>query len=844
MKLQKTDKKGLSEKEAKKRLERYGPNKLPEKRSLTALNILVSQFKSPLVYILAIAAAVSFALGEITDGIIISAAVIINTFIGFFEEYRADKSLKALKGIVSLRAKIIRDGVEKEISSEEVVPGDIMVLDAGDKISADARLIETHNFEVAEAALTGESLPIKKTTKIIPKKQILAERKNMVYAGTLVFCGRARVVVVEIGDKTEVGKIAVMLRELPEEKTPLQQSISKLGKHLTFIITAICLIIFIIGILQAKEFLEIFITSIAVAVAAIPEGLLIAVSIILILGMKKMLKEKALVRKLVAAETLGSVSVICTDKTGTLTEGEMRVTKNNGRISSEILRAGLLCNDAVMREVEDDNGEKQLIGDPMDKALLLAGHDAGLSKKKLEKEMPRVDEVPFDSSIKYMATIHQNDTKNIVYVKGAPELVLSLSTLNNKEQKKYEARLNNLAAKGYRILGFGYRKVDKKQRFKNGDGLVKNLTFLGFVCFDDPLRPNTKETFGVARAAGIRPVIVTGDHKLTAVKIAEQLGLSTKEHNVLTGEELEKMSDDELRAKIKNIDVFARVEPRHKVRIVDAYQSQNQIVAMTGDGVNDAPALKSADIGVALGYSTEVAKGASDMVILDNNFKTIVSAVERGRVIFENIKKVVLYLLSDSFSEIILILGSLALFLPLPILPAQILWVNLIEDTLPNIALAFDPGEKEVMSEKPRKKHAPILDKEMKILIFIIGILTDIILFGLFYYFWKTTGNLEYTRSIVFAGLAVNSLFYVWACRSFRFTIWHKNPFANKFLIFSTVFGFLMLFIALYVPFFQNILRTVPLGFFEWSILTIFGIVNIFLIEIVKYVFILRSKAK
>lgn len=866
-KKQKTSKKGLSKKEAESRLKTYGPNKLPEKKGATTLGILLSQFKSPLVYILAIAGGLSFALGEATDGTIIAAAVIINTAVGFFEEYKADKSLKEIKKFVSFKAKVIRDGTEKEISSEEIVSGDILVLDAGDKIPADVRLFDVHNFEVAEAALTGESLPIKKNIKELPKNKILAERQNMAYAGTLVLRGRASGIVIHTGEKTEVGKIALMLRELPEEKTPLQESISKLGKQITIFVTSASALIFVLGVLQKKDILEIFITSVAVAVAAIPEGLVIAVTIILILGMGKILKQKALVRKLVAAETLGSVSVICTDKTGTLTEGEMRVAdvfccqkihspekikKIKCQNCTEILKSGLLCNDAIVQKEND----QAIIGDAMDKALLIAGEEAGLNKLELEEKMKRIDEIPFDSSIKYMATLNKLDSKNnILVIKGAPEIILSYASkykingkteaLTKEKKKEFEKYLETLAEKGYRVLGFANREVDKKhKKIGNGKSLVKDLVFLGFVTFDDPLRPSTKKAFELTRRAGIRPVMITGDHRTTAVKIAQKLGLSVKDENVITGDELDKMSDDKLREKIKYVNVFARVEPKHKVRIVDAYQANGKVVSMTGDGVNDAPALKSADIGVALGYGTEVAKGASDIILLDNNFQTIVHAVESGRMIFENIKKVVLYLLSSSFAEIILILCSMIFALPLPILPAQILWVNLVEDTFPNIALSFDPGEKEVMNDPPRKKNAHILDKEMKILIFVIGVLTDLVLFGIFYYFWKTTGDLALTRSVVFVGLAIDSLFFVWACRSFRFTIFHKNPLSNKFLIFSTVFGFAMLIVALYIPFFQNLLKTVPLGLFEWGMLVAFGILNIVLIEIVKYVFIIEEKHK
>lgn len=850
----------------------YGANKLPRVKSPAAFKIFFAQFKSPLVYILAGAAVISFLLKDGLDGAIITAAVLLNTIVGFIEEYRADRSLRALQKIISYRVKVLRNGAEKEIGADELVPGDIMFLEVGDKIPADGRLIEAHNLEVSEAALTGESMPIKKITRSASVNASLADRADMVYAGTTVARGRAMAVVIETGERTEIGKIASMLKEIPEGQTPLQNEISKLGKTITYVVTVICVLIFLLGIIEKRGALEVFNTAVAVAVAAIPESLIISVTIVLVIGMKKILKEKALVRKIVAAETLGNVSVICTDKTGTLTEGEMRVagitwgeefvnlTQIISRSASEkakkkyydILRVGLLCNDAVIEETE--SGDQKVLGDAVEKALLIAGQEAGLNKKSLEESFPRIDEVPFDSVSKYMATLHNGGPKeNLLFVKGAAELVLSLSkrikingtskVLSAADRKKMEKLLENLAKKGYRVLGFAFREFDKKiNRFQNGNGLVKDLSFLGFICFDDPLRAGVKETIEMAENAGIRTVMITGDHPLTAKRIALKLGLPAAAKNILTGEDIEELSDEDLRKAVKTVSVFARVEPRHKVRIVDAYQANGAVVAMTGDGVNDAPALKSADIGIALGFGTEVAKDASDIVLLDNNFKTIVSAVEKGRVIYDNIKKVVLYLLKDGFTEIVIIFGSMLAGLPLPLLPAQILWVNLIEDTLPTVALTMDPGDKGLMNERPRKKDSSIIDSQMKTVIFIIGIFTDILLFGMFWYFWNITKDINYVRSIVFVGLGINSLMVVFSCRSMRYLIFQKNPFENKFLIGAVGIGFLMFFAALYTPFFQNVLRTVPLGLFEWGVILSLGLVNVLLIEIVKYGYMVRGR--
>jgi Ca2+-transporting ATPase len=477
------------------------------------------------------------------------------------------------------------------------------------------------------------------------------------------------------------------------------------------------------------------------------------------------------------------------------------------------LEIGLLCNNAVIENPEDELKDWIIFGDPTEQALLLAAVSAGLDKKELEKAMPRLDEIPFDEEKKFMATLHQirkSEIRNLIYAKGAPEKIMAMSDqlemdgkikrLTQKDVQKFRKEIDYLASRGLRLLAVAYKEVKNLEKISEKD--LTDLIFVGLVALKDPLRPEANEAIRLCREAGIRPILVTGDHQLTAKTIAREVNLPVEEKNILEGSELDKISDKEFYKILKDIDVYARVEPRHKMRIIEAWQAKGEVVAMTGDGVNDAPALKKADIGVALGSGTDVAKEAADIVLLDNNFKTIVKAVERGRVIFENIRKVVTYLLSDSFTEVILVGGSLLLGLPLPVLAAQILWVNLIEDSLPSIALAFEPEEEGLMKEKPRKKTEPILNNEMKVIIFIIGIFTDLLLLGLFYYFWNLYQDINYVRTIIFLGLGSNSLFYVWSCRSLRFSVWHENPFKNKFLNFSVIFGFLMFFTALYVPFF------------------------------------------
>lgn len=839
---------GLTEKEVQERLKKYGFNKLPEKKRLSALRIFLNQFKSPLVYILIIAAFICLALKEFIDMGIIWGAVLINSLVGFFQENKAEKTFEHLKKMVHYNARVIRDGKEKIIDNSQLVPGDIIILEAGDIVPADARLISVHNFQTKEAALTGESIPSAKIVDILKEGASLADRENMAYFGTNVVHGRAMAIVVATGLRTEIGQIAKMLKKTPDEMTPLQKKIGHLAKILGIIIASLSALLFVVGILMGRSFLEMLLTSVAVAVAGIPEGLLVAVTVCLAIGMQKILKNKALTRKLVAAETLGSITVIATDKTGTLTEGKMSVAQvlpSKGLKPEELLKIGILCNDVVVEESEVKLEEQKMTGDTTEVALIQGAIHSGMDRNKILKQYPRLDEIPFESEKMYMATLNHiqgKKDKAMIYLKGAPEIVINLANLDQNEKKKIKEQFEKLTKQGLRVLAFAKKEINQKEEIKDSD--LKQLKFVGLIALKDPLRSEAKKTIASCLLAGIRPIMVTGDHKLTAKTIGIEVGLIKQGDEILEGIELDKISDKELIKKLKKINVFARVEPKHKIRIVKLLQEQGEVVAMTGDGVNDAPALKAADIGVALGSGSEVTKGTADLVLLDDNFKTIVEAIKTGRNIFNNIKKVVLFLLTDTFTEFILIGGALVLGLPLPILASQILWVNIIEDTLPALALSYEKEGKDILKEKARGHQGHILDREMKVLIFIIGLSTDLLLLGLFWYFNRAGMDIVHLRTLVFVGLGIGSLFYVFACKRIQKSIWHYNPLDNPILNLSIIFGWAMFLIALYIPFFQKILRVSPLHWKDWLLLVSIGILNLFLIELGKRFFIHPLKPK
>jgi P-type Ca2+ transporter type 2C len=869
--LLKASKNGLTQKEVDERLKKYGPNKLPEEKRISWFFVLLNQFKSPLIYILLVAAFISFILHELVDMWVILAAVFINTIVGFIQEIKAEKALAALKKYISYKSKVLRDGVEMNINSTKLVIGDILLLEPGVRIPADARIFELNDLQVNEASLTGESMPVGKENIVLDKGASIGDRKNMVFMGTTVTRGRAKAIVTGTGIKSQLGEIAQLVGETKDEQTPLQLKLAKFSQKLGLLVLAASVFLFVFGVVLGEEVFIMFEVAVAVAVAAIPEGLIVAVTIILTVGMQRILKKKALVRKLVAAETLGSTSVICTDKTGTLTEGVMRVSqiltgccdmkkdvididekkKMDDKISDhyQLLKAGVVCSNALISSKEDSL-EEEFIGDPTESALLRAGINGGLDYKKLRKENDRIAEIPFSTEIKYMATLNKGaNQNNIIYLKGAPEKVLNFCSQIeiNGEAKKLTKELkkqvldnfDELTSKGLRVLAAGYKPVKKTQK-ELAETDINDFIFLGVFALKDPLRKDAKRTIALCKSAGIKPVIITGDHRLTVKAIAEEIGLDVKAENILEGKDMDKISDEELREIVKDINVYARVSPKHKLRIVNAWQSHGHVVAMLGDGVNDAPALKASDIGVAVGSGTDVAKETADIVLLDDNFKIIVSAVKQGRVIFDNIRKVIVYLLSDSFTELILIAGSLIARLPMPITALQILYINIVDDGFPNVALTFEPAEKGVMKQKPRKKDEPILNSEMKFLIFIIGIVTDLILFALFIYLLKIDYAIDHIRTIMFTALAFDSLLYVFSAKSLRQNIWHMKLFDNKILLLAVAVGAGLQLFALYTPFMREAFDLVLLSSSEWLIIGGLAFVKISAIEAGKYIFITK----
>ncbi|MFH1565207.1 MAG: HAD-IC family P-type ATPase [bacterium] len=867
-----TAKHGLSKVEADFRYNKYGKNILPRGKKFSRTKIFFSQFKSVLVYVLLAAAIISFFLDEKTDMAVILLAVVINVIIGYFQETKAETALETLRRNVKQFSIVIRGGKEEEILSEGLVIGDLLVCHAGDKIPADCRIINQNDLAANEAALTGESYPIKKITTPLSKETVLADRKNMIFTGAVITSGRAEAIVCATAVDTEMGKIALLIKDTVDERTPLQNKLDKFSKFLGVVVLFVTFLLFVLGVLFGKDTKEMFLTAVAVAVSAIPEGFLIAVTAILAIGMERILKKKALVRKLVAAETLGSTTYICTDKTGTLTIGDMRVSKivtynhdlDEIKLSSKIkdynyspiklLKIGLLSNDAHIENPDDSASDWVIFGTPTEKALLLAGMQIGLKQNDLKKEYPRLDEIPFTSEIKYMITLHKfSDAKNHLYIKGAPERIFEMCSkidlddrveyFDDIKRKKIKQQFEKLSEQGLRILALGYRDVDSKiKKIKEIKNINDDYVFVGFVGIKDPLRQEAKETIKVCRSAGITPVMITGDHKLTAKAIAKELGMQCENENILTGEELQEIDERDFQKIIKNISVYARVTPSDKIRIVKALQAQHEVVAMTGDGINDAPALKAADIGVALGSGTDVAKETADMVLLDNNFKTIVDAIEQGRIIYENIKKILLYLLSNVFTEMLLIILALMSGAPLPILASQILWVNLIDDSLPSLALTFEPGDPNILKEKPQEREKPILDFERKFLIFFISIITGVANFFLFLWLFNHRESLMEVRTIVFTNLSVESLFYVFSCRSLKHSIWNKEFFANKYLIGAVFIGFFLQVIAIYIPFLQRFLQTVPLTLFDWIVIIALNIGIVLSIEIAKFVFIRRGR--
>lgn len=810
---------GLSETEVAERLRAHGKNELPRETSKRWWHVALDQFGSPLMIVLLGAAAVSLALGERVDAGVIAVAVALNSVLGFVQEYKANQAMDQLRSLVQPTAVVRRDGHDRVVEAAEVVPGDILVLSTGDRIVADARLIEGSACETNEAPLTGESSTVAKQTEKIQAGAMVADRTNMVFAGTAFVAGRGLAVVVATGSQTELGNVARLVSETEERDTPLQSELSRLAKWLSVGVVVLVIVLFFGGLAFGRPPLEMFQTSVALAVAAIPEGLGISVTIVLAIGMQRMVRRNALVRRLVAAETLGSVSVICTDKTGTITEGHMRVDQVVGN-REKILEAVVLCNDAIV-----DDGEVR--GTPTERALMEAGLAAGLHPDELEQTQPRIGEIPFDSTRKYMATLHGREGRNLLIVKGAPERVLPMC--RDAEARLAEAAV--LAASGLRLIAVAHKPVGESVNMEEQLG---GLIFVGLVGLRDPLRAEAAAQIRAASQAGVRTVIVTGDHPKTAYAIAKEAGLPLRDHaGVMTGEELDRLDDGGLDRVLTDVHVYARVEPRHKIRVVKAWQRRGDVVAVTGDGVNDAPALKAADIGVALGSGTEVAKQASDMVLLDDNLSSITAAIEQGRVIFDNMRRSVVYLLTSGFTEMVLIAGALLFQLPLPLLPGQILWINLVADSFPNAALALERGEPDIMRIPPRPRGEPVFNRQMAVLLLLIGLVTDLFLFAM--YAWQLTiKDVAAAQSFMFASVGVASLAYVFSIRSFRRSLLQINPFSNPWLVAAVALSLGLLVLAVHHPWLSSILHVVPLSLSDWGLLAMIGLIKLGVIETAK----------
>lgn len=847
------EKNGLSSNEALRRLEKYGKNKLVTKKKKTLFKQFLSQLKDVMIYILIIAAIISAFLGEISDALIILLVIVINAVIGVVQESKAEKALDALKELSIPKALVKRDGSLKEILSEDIVPGDIVIIDAGRYIPGDLRLIDTANLKMEEYAFTGESVPSEKDASFLPDKEIpIGDQNNMAFMSTLATYGRGVGVVVGTGMNTEIGKIAKMIEQEENDETPLQKKLSELGKILGFLAIGICILIFIISFFQGRDLLEMFLTSISLAVAAIPEGLPAIVAIVLALGVQRMVKKNAIIRKLPAVETLGSVSIICSDKTGTLTQNKMTVTtvytndsyikesefNLNENESKLLVDCMVLCNDATY-------SEKNQTGDPTEIALLESSFKLNILKEKLEKDFKRIDEIPFDSDRKLMTTVNLVDNnKARVFTKGALDSILSICnkiSINGKLldfTKEYKSKVlensNIMSDKALRVLAFAYKDISKENIVL--DSLEKDLVFIGMVGMIDPPRLEVKDSIKLCKSAGITPVMITGDHKNTAFAIANELGIAENISQAITGHEIDKFKEEKFNEKIINYRVFARVSPEHKVKIVKAFKSHGNIVSMTGDGVNDAPSLKAADIGVAMGITgTDVSKGASDMILTDDNFSTIVSAVEEGRKIYLNIKKSIVFLLSCNLGEILTLFTAILLNWNSPLQPIHILWVNLITDSFPALALGVDKTKEDVMNNPPRNPKESIFVKSDKVQLIINGVLIG----GITLFAFKLgerlyADSLIHAQTMAFVVLSVSQLFLSLSLRSNTKSAFSLGLFSNKYLVYSILLGIFLQVIIISISFIANIFKVTPLLLYDWIVVILVSLIPFSINEILK----------
>ena len=867
-----TGPRGLSEQEALKRLKEYGPNEIRLKERFKALKAFLDQFKNVLTALLMFSALASTFIGELKDAVAIYVILFLNAVLGFVQEHKAEKALEALREYVVPKALVVRDGKEKVVSSRELVPGDVVLLKAGDLVPADVRLIEVHDLLVDESLLTGESVPVEKGIEPIPEDSPINERRDMAFSGTLVVRGKAKAVVVATGNSTELGRIASMLRG-KKEITPLEERIDRFAKMIAAIVLALSGIIFLEALLTGYDLYGAFLTSISLAVAAVPEGLPAVISVTLALGVHRMAKRRAIVRRLASVETLGSTTVICTDKTGTLTKNEMTVRKvyldgryleitgmgyvpigefmlGKERVNPlenpwlrELLIAGALCNDSKLLV---EGGEWKIIGDPTEGALLVLAVKAGLNPSALNSDYPRVGEVPFTSARKMMTTIHRGPKGLVAYSKGAPEAVFKACAyvvidgrprrLEGELKEALNRAVRSMGEEGLRVLALARRELEGLE-----GAVERDMMLLGLVGIADPPRPEAAPAIRKAKEAGIKVVMITGDHAITAISIGKEVGLCGERPRVLTGRELNFMSDEELRKIVDSVDIYARVTHEHKVRIVRSLKAKGHVVAMTGDGVNDAPSLKIADVGIAMGLrGSEVAKEASDLILADDNFATIVAAIEEGRGIYSNIRKFILYMLSANWGEIASVMVSALVGLPIPFTPVQILWINLMTDGLPALALGVDPPDPELMKKPPRPRKESIYHGMARF----IAVSTIVETFAWlmpFYLALRAGDPLGKARTLAFTEAVLFELLLSFNCRSEDKFVYSslKELTANRKLLWAVVGSLLIQLAALHLPPLRYLLGTHPLDLKDWGLLLLF---STFSIPLSPY--LLRSKGR
>ncbi|MCQ6275263.1 calcium-translocating P-type ATPase, PMCA-type [Bacillus sp. V3B] len=850
--LEVTDK-GLSSEEVQKKREQYGFNELAEGKRKSTIQVFFEQFKDFLVIILIVAALISAFLGEIESTFVIIVVVILNAILGTVQHVKAEQSLNSLKALSSPNAKVLRDGKVIEVPSREVVVGDILSLDAGDYVPADGRLIKNHSLQINESSLTGESLAVIKSTEPISEKDVsIGDQKNMVFSGSFVTYGRGVVLVTGTGMETEIGKIANLLESAKEKRTPLQVSLDNFGKRLAVIIIVIAILIFTLDVFRGREIVDSFMFAVSLAVAAIPEALSSIVTIVLAFGTQKMAKENAIVRKIHAVESLGGISVICSDKTGTLTQNKMTVqqvyvdqkvilhdqlTRGNA-LEKKFVSMALLCNDSVTRDSKE-------IGDPTEIALVNLGEEYQLDELAVRDDYPRVGEVPFDSDRKLMSTVNKVGDKFFMITKGALDVLLSrmikvdttagIIDFTEEHKKEIEKVNQDFSEKGLRVLAFAYKEVSKGQVIDVKD--ENNLTFVGLTAMMDPPRPESKAAVENCMKAGIKPVMITGDHKITAAAIAKQIGILKDESEAVEGVEIEKLTDEQLKEKVEDLSVYARVSPEHKIRIVKAWQEKGNIVAMTGDGVNDAPALKQADIGIAMGITgTEVAKDASSMVLTDDNFSTIVKAISNGRSIYANIKNAIKFLLAGNTGGVLAVLYASLLALPVPFAPVHLLFINLLTDSLPAIAIGLEPHNKKIMNEQPRDINTPLLNKAFATRVIIEGFLIAVVTIMAFH-LGLSTGDTMIASTMAFATLCLARLFHGFNARS-KESIFKIGVFTNKYSWFAFILGVVLLHLVLLIPGLMGIFEVVQLTGAQFGSIYGLAVIPLIMIQLYKLLFV------